>query len=216
MSSFPAPPRTVALCSAANFINAADRVIMPIAIIQMTDVFHWDLHSQGWLLSSFAVGYMSSQVVGGSVAKRYGGKLVLALSVFLWSMSTFLTPLLARWYHALVFSRILLGVGEGLGLPTIFHIFAHAVPSEERSTAFGYLVALGSIGQTMAAILCPHLHWAVAFYAFGFLGFLWCFVWLLLYREVRSGPTDEENFIQPPKVGACLDSRHAINFCTLI
>jgi len=53
---------TVALCSAANFINAADRVIMPIAIIQMTDEFKWNLHGQGWVLSAFAVGYMSSMV----------------------------------------------------------------------------------------------------------------------------------------------------------
>ena len=39
------------------------------------------------------------------------------------------------------------------GLPTIFHIFAHAVPIEERSRAFGYLVAMGSIGQTVSALV---------------------------------------------------------------
>lgn len=39
------------------------------------------------------------------------------------------------------------------GLPTIFHIFAHTVPVEERSRAFGYLVALGSVGQTVAAVV---------------------------------------------------------------
>lgn len=39
--------RIVALCSAANFINAADRVIMPIAIVPMTDEFKWSLHWQG-------------------------------------------------------------------------------------------------------------------------------------------------------------------------
>lgn len=40
-----------------------------------------------------------------------------------------------------------------LGLPTMFHIFAHTVPVEERSRAFGYLVALGSVGQTVAAVV---------------------------------------------------------------
>ena len=35
---------------------------MPIAIIPMTDEFKWDMHGQGWVLSCFAVGYMSSQV----------------------------------------------------------------------------------------------------------------------------------------------------------
>lgn len=53
----------IALCSIANFINSADRVIMPIAIVPMADEYKWDLHGQGWVLSSFAVGYMSSQVI---------------------------------------------------------------------------------------------------------------------------------------------------------
>lgn len=39
------------------------------------------------------------------------------------------------------------------GLPTIFHIFSHAIPCEERSRAFGYLVAFGSIGQTFASVV---------------------------------------------------------------
>jgi len=56
------PSHTLWLCCVANFINAADRVIMPIAIVPMTDEFKWDMHGQGWVLSSFAVGYMSSQV----------------------------------------------------------------------------------------------------------------------------------------------------------
>lgn len=57
------PSHTIALCSIANFINAADRIIMPIAIVPMADEYNWDLHGQGWVLSSFAVGYMSSQVI---------------------------------------------------------------------------------------------------------------------------------------------------------
>ena len=57
------PSHVIALCSMANFINSADRVIMPIAIVPMADEFKWDLHGQGWVLSSFSVGYLSSQVV---------------------------------------------------------------------------------------------------------------------------------------------------------
>ena len=62
-TEFTRASRTIALCAAANFINAADRVIMPIAIIQMTDEFKWNLHGQGWVLSAFAIGYMSSMVM---------------------------------------------------------------------------------------------------------------------------------------------------------
>ena len=61
-SLLPRTSRIVALCSAANFINAADRVIMPIAVVPMAEEFHWSLHSQGWILSAFAFGYFTSQV----------------------------------------------------------------------------------------------------------------------------------------------------------
>lgn len=44
-----------------------------------------------------------------------------------------------------------------LGLPVIFHLFAHSVPVEERSRAFGYLVAAGSVGQVVASVVSVNL-----------------------------------------------------------
>ncbi|KAK2169695.1 hypothetical protein NP493_1179g00016 [Ridgeia piscesae] len=199
MPQFTKTSSTVALCSLASFVNSADRVIMPIAIIQLTDEFKWDMHGQGWVLSAFAVGFMSSMVLGGKAAKKYGGKSVLTLAVWIWSMSTFVTPFFATSIPALIFLRVLLGFGEGLGMPSIFHIFAHTIPVEERSRAFGYLVALGSIGQTVAALVSPYLHWSWMFYLFGSIGFVWVLLWIVLYTEVRTS-IEEEEFIQPPKV----------------
>lgn len=40
-----------------------------------------------------------------------------------------------------------------VGLPTIFHLFAHSIPIEERSRAFSYLLASGSVGQTVASVV---------------------------------------------------------------
>ena len=54
--------KTVALCSFSNLINAADRAIMPIAVLQMSPEFKWDMYAQGWILSAFSIGYFSSQV----------------------------------------------------------------------------------------------------------------------------------------------------------
>lgn len=187
----PKTSRIVGLCSVANFINAADRVIMPIAIVPMTDEFKWSLHWQGWILSAFAFGYFTSQVIGACAASRFGGKTVLLFAVFLWSVSTSVTPLLATSIPALIFCRVLLGLGEGLGLPTIFHIFAHNIPIEERSRAFGYLVAAGSVGQTVASILCPNLAWQAGFYLFGTLGIVWVLICLIFYNDSKTLQKDE-------------------------
>lgn len=54
-------------------------------------------------------------MLGGSVAKRYGGKYVLALAVFMWSLSTFITPFFGPYIYGLIALRVILGIGEGLG-----------------------------------------------------------------------------------------------------
>lgn len=92
-------------------------------------------------------------VLGSLWVNKLGVKNILICSVFLWSIATFVTPLLAYSISSLVSCRIILGFAEGLGLPTIFHLFAHTIPVEERSRAFGYLIASGSVGQTFASVV---------------------------------------------------------------
>ncbi|XP_018334294.1 sodium-dependent phosphate transport protein 1, chloroplastic isoform X2 [Agrilus planipennis] len=122
-----------------------------------------------------------SQVNCSFWASKLGAKNILIFSVLLWSISTFITPLLAHSVVLLVICRILLGFAEGLGLPTIFHLFAHTIQVEERSRAFGYLLAAGSAGQTVASIICPHLPWQSSFYWFGSLGLMWILLWVVFY-----------------------------------
>ncbi|XP_054162622.1 uncharacterized protein LOC128960536 [Oppia nitens] len=193
----PKTHRMIGLCSSANFINAADRIIMPMAIVSMADEFNWSLYWQGWVLSAFAFGYITSQVIGATAATKFGGKTVLTSAVFLWSVSTLITPLVASRLDLLIICRVVLGLGEGLGLPTIFHIFAYSVPVPERSRAFGYLVASGTIGQTVAALICPHLPWKWTFYTFGTLGIVWVLVWIILYSEIRDVGEDELPLVYP-------------------
>lgn len=193
--------KTIALCSFSNLINAADRAIMPIAILQMAPEFKWNMHDQGWILSAFPFGYFSSQILGGSFSKRFGGKNMLTISVLLWSFITLLTPLISSSVNLLIFSRVLLGISEGVGLPAVVQIFSTCVMPDQRSRAFGYLVALGSIGQTVAAIICPHLYWRSMFFIFGLMGFLWVFCWILSYKELRILTKDDDYIITPTKLG---------------
>lgn len=91
-----------------------------------------------------------------------------------------------------------------LGLPTIFHIFAHQIPVQERSRAFGYLVGAGTIGQSLAALICPHLPWEWMFYTFGTLGIVWVLVWLVLYSDIHdlNLNDDEVPLVNCPKVNS--------------
>jgi MFS family permease len=119
----------------------------------MARAFNWNLRLQGYILSAFPIGYLTSQLFTHMFVKRFGPKNVLTFAVFTWSLVTFATPFLAPAPFLLICSRIGLGFAEGLALPTIFHIFSNNVSMEERSRAFSYLIALGSIGQTVAAVV---------------------------------------------------------------
>lgn len=59
----PLSKNLISLSCFANFVNAADRVIMPIAIVGLAKDYKYNLHQQGWIHSAFPAGYISSQVV---------------------------------------------------------------------------------------------------------------------------------------------------------
>ncbi|KAI5735430.1 hypothetical protein M8J77_018189 [Diaphorina citri] len=158
----------------------------------MRQEFQWNLHWQGWILSAFAFGYFTSQVMGACAATRFGCKSVLTFSVLLWSVSTSITPLVAHSIPLLIVTRVLLGLGEGFGLPTMFQILANSVPIEERSRAFSYLISAGSVGQTVASVICPHLAWQTSFLTFGILGLVWSLFWLTMYEDQAPRPTEDQ------------------------
>ncbi|CAG8819549.1 20612_t:CDS:1, partial [Racocetra persica] len=50
---------------------------MTVAIIYMTLDFGYTSTTQGFILSSFFFGYLTTQILGGVLADKYGGKWVL-------------------------------------------------------------------------------------------------------------------------------------------
>ena len=58
--------------------------------------FDWDREQQGTILGAFFWGYVCTQIPGGMLAERYGGKLIFGLGILVTSVFTILTPLAAR------------------------------------------------------------------------------------------------------------------------
>eukprot|EP00438_Fugacium_kawagutii_P014468 Skav223515 [mRNA] locus=scaffold1160:265595:266642:+ [translate_table: standard] len=82
----------VFLVAAAYVIWQMDKVNMSIAILPMATDFSWDSSEQGLIQSSIFWGYAATQVIGGLLATRFGGKRVLLFAVTLWSLATMLAP----------------------------------------------------------------------------------------------------------------------------
>lgn len=66
-----------------------------VAIIPMAAAFGWSPTVAGLVQSSFFWGYMASQIPGGYVNSRFGGRTILPLGVGLWSGATAAVPVLA-------------------------------------------------------------------------------------------------------------------------
>lgn len=59
-------------------ISYADRSNIAIAIIPMSKEFGWDPAIEGAVFSCFFYGYMATQILGGYLADRLGGKYIFA------------------------------------------------------------------------------------------------------------------------------------------
>ena len=180
----------IVLAAAAVFVCYMDRVIISIAIIPMAADFGWNAEEQGRILSSFFVGYLLTQILGGWLAERFGGKVVLGCGVIFWSLFTLITPIAAAGgMVALITARILMGMGEGVTFPSIYALFGRWIPVRERSRSIGILFSMAPLGSVFALLATPWIvgrfGWEVAFYAFGLIGFVW---WIFWQKMSTSGP----------------------------
>ena len=195
---WPARYTVVVLAAIAVFICYMDRVIISVAIIPMAADFDWSPEQQGRVLSSFFVGYLLTQVAGGWLAERYGGKIVLGFGVVFWSIFTLLTPIAAAGgMLALLITRVLMGVGEGVTFPSIYALFGRWIPLAERSRAVGLLFSLIPLGTVFALLATPWIverfGWEVAFYSFGLIGFVW---WIFWQRSAAPAPEEHPRMTQ--------------------
>jgi MFS family permease len=122
-----------------------------------------------------------TQVLGGYLATRYGGKPVLIFAVFNWSLWTTLTPLAAQYgLPALIACRVFLGFGEGVSMPSLHHVTARWAPAHERSR-FVTLCSSGQYLGTLLTLSCAPLvtwWWPSIFVLFGGVGFVWLAAWV--------------------------------------
>lgn len=58
--------------------------------------FNWDPQEQGLILGAFFYGYIFTQIPGGMLAERYGGKWVYGCGALLTGIFTLFTPLAAK------------------------------------------------------------------------------------------------------------------------
>ncbi|XP_072381509.1 sialin-like isoform X1 [Diabrotica undecimpunctata] len=195
------------------FTSYALRVNLSIAIVAMTEFrnvtlengmvirirdFDWDTKLQGYILSSFFYGYITTQLLGGYLAARYGGKRVFGIGIAVTALLTLVTPWIARTnVYLLLAVRIIEGIFEGVTYPCIHAIWSRWAPPLERSRlatiAFSGSYIGTVVSMPLCSILASTLGWSSIFYFFGTVGLIWCLAWMVI---VTDSPEDDRHITE--------------------
>lgn len=197
----------VAIMAFFGFCNVyALRVNLSVAIVAMTsnyshiengtEIFKqdypWSPEVQGLVLSSFFYGYIVTQIPGGWLATRIGGRKLFGIGVAASALITLITPALASAnLYLLVLGRVVEGLFEGVTYPSIHAVWSRWAPPLERSrlatiafsgSYFGTVISL-----PVSGMLAQYVGWPYIFYLFGILALIWCLLWWYIVAETPQG-----------------------------
>ncbi|XP_060988030.1 sialin isoform X3 [Dama dama] len=162
----------------------------PIKVLhnQTGKKYQWDAETQGWILGSFFYGYIITQIPGGYVASKSGGKLLLGFGILGTAVFTLFTPLAADFgVGALVALRALEGLGEGVTFPAMHAMWSSWAPPLERSKLLSISYAGAQLGTVvslpLSGVICYYMNWTYVFYFFGIVGIIWFILWICLVSD---------------------------------
>lgn len=141
----------------------------------------------GFVLASFKWVYAVLSPVGGFIADRFSRRHVIAVSLFAWSVVTWLTGHVST-YNELVATRALMGISEAFYIPAALALIADYHLGHTRSRAIGIHqtgIYMGLILGGYAGYVAdePALGWRWAFDCAGIVGILYALPLFLLLKN---------------------------------
>ncbi|NCX99185.1 MAG: MFS transporter [Planctomycetia bacterium] len=179
----------VALLVPVALLNYLDRQMLATMKTSMVaDIVGIETDAQwGFVLACFKWVYAVLSPVGGYIADRFSRRLVIAVSLFAWSVVTWATGHVTT-YEGLVATRALMGVSEAFYIPAALALIAdfHAGPTRSRAIGIhqtGIYIGLILGGFAGYVADAPSLGWRFAFEAGGLVGVLYAVPLFFLLRD---------------------------------
>ncbi|WIA32968.1 hypothetical protein OEZ86_006131 [Tetradesmus obliquus] len=169
-----------------------DRICLSVAILPMAQEFGWPATVQGLIQSAFLWGYTATQLLGGHLADKFGGRAVIGFGVAWFSIASLLLPAAlspavaaaGMTLPAVLLARMCVGLGEGVALPSMSNMVAAHVPASAKARALGMSFTGFHSGNLVGLVLSPLIlvtfGWKALFYTFGLLGLPLMAVWLAI------------------------------------
>jgi len=222
--------RVVLPTALALLLCNMDRICLSVAIIPMSAEFGWPASLQGVIQSAFLWGYMATQLLGGALADKYGGKRVLAAGMLWFSLASALLPAALSepvvaaglTIPAVIAARCAVGLGEGVALPSMNNLVANFIPKEAKAKGLGMCFSGFHTGNLAGLILSPLLlvtfGWRALFYIFGLVGLPLLAMWLAVVpdRPPASGSSSAAQAAGSTASAAAAAAKPATSVWTLM
>lgn len=191
--------RTVIPTAFALLLCNMDRICLSVAMLPIAKELGWAEGVQGLVQSAFLWGYLANQLLGGTLADKFGGKKVMAAGIIFFSLASALlpavavTPLTAALgitLPAVLAVRFLVGFGEGVALPSMNNLIATRIQPAQRATALG-MCFMGFhsgnlVGLLVSPLILQNLGWRPLFYIFGLFGAPLLALWSLIVPNLKE------------------------------
>ncbi len=183
----------VAFMWVAYFLNYCDRQ----AVFSMTGSLKADLKMSdtqlGLIGAIFLWVYAFACPVAGQLGDRYSKRLLVVISLVIWSLVTVATGF-AGTVVMLLGLRAAMGISEALFMPTAIALTANAHPPSLRSRAIAVLTTAqiaGTVaGSWFGGWMADRGEWRAAFFILGAIGVLYAVPYFLFLRKVDENPPE--------------------------
>ncbi|MBF2714342.1 MFS transporter [Agrobacterium vitis] len=189
-------------------LNFFDKLVFGLSAVPMMTELGISPQQFGLIGSSFFLLFsISGVLVGLFVIGRIPVKWILVILALIWSISQ-IPIFFSSSITVLIGCRILLGLGEGPGLPTALHACQNWFHPQKRSVPSaivvqGISVGLLAGGPILTYIIVNH-GWRSGFLFCGVIGLVWIACWLMVGGE---GPYAKEDHKSADQKGAVLSDQ---------
>ncbi len=196
-------------------INYLDRTNLSVAATNISKELSLSSVELGLIFSAFGWSYAALQIPGGLLADRIGPRLLYAICLITWSLSTIGQGFI-KGFAGLFGMRVATGVFEAPSYPINNRVVTSWFPDHERASATAMYVSGQFIGLaflTPAMVALQHYSgWRGLFIITGLIGLVWGFVWYRLYRDPAEHPRispEELSYLE--KGGAVLNRKEGVS-----
>lgn len=188
----------VALLCIVGCLNYLDRMMIVTMRSSIVEEIPMSDAQFGLLTSVFLWVYGFASPVAGYIADRFNRSRVIIVSLFVWSLVTWLTSL-STSFEQLLAARALMGISEAFYIPAAMALIMDWHSDKTKSTAIGIHVGGVTIGQSLGFIggwIAESHTWHYAFSIFGVIGVVYAVVLVTLLRDRKAVPVDKVSTVQ--------------------